>query len=97
MKERPPWSPNLRSGNIDTDYVNSPLDKGIGDIVIVNGTIANNQIHNKIWEDVISELDDATIRSEFSKDMGYNSLQRIKNSSLSTRNYKLSSTSNYNS
>ena len=42
LKEKPLWAPSLRSGNIDTEYVNTPIDKGIRDIKIVNGEIANN-------------------------------------------------------
>lgn len=37
LKEKPLWAPSLRTGNIDTEYVNSPIDKAITDIKIVNG------------------------------------------------------------
>ncbi len=44
LLEKPVWVPSLRTGNIDTDYVNSPIDKAITDIKVVGGEIPNNSL-----------------------------------------------------
>ena len=57
LNEKPLWAPSLRSGNSDTEYVNTPIDKGIRDIKIVNGEIANNPLPSHIREDLLIESD----------------------------------------